>query len=148
MEWDYADRLKHTLNPFGEHFFVTYDAFSLLVTGTRDPLFNITSADNDYRVLAPAQITDPNLNCVAVAFDALGMAVKTAVMGKAGAGEGDTLDDPTSRLEYALLRFQAQQKAAFVHTFAREQHVTVDPASRIQESFSYSDGFGRVVQQK
>jgi RHS repeat-associated protein len=36
----------------------------------------------------------------------------------------------------------------FVHTFAREQHVTIDPASRIQESFTYSDGFGRVAMQK
>jgi len=30
----------------------------------------------------------------------MAMVVKTAVMGKAGAGEGDTLDDPTTRLEY------------------------------------------------
>jgi RHS repeat-associated protein len=138
------------VDPFGEHSFVTYDAFALLITGTRDPLFNTTSAENDYRVLSPSQVTDPNLNRVALAFDALGMVVKTAVMGKAGAApaEGDTLADPTMRLEYDLLRWQTQQKPSFVHTFAREQHVTVDPASRIQESFTYSDGFGRVAMQK
>jgi RHS repeat-associated protein len=138
------------IDPFGEHAFVTYDSFALLNTGTRDPLFNTTSADNDYRVLAPVQVTDPNLNRVAVAFDALGMVVKTAVMGKANAvpAEGDTLADPTTRLEYDLLRWQTQQKPVFVHTFAREQHVTIDPASRIQESFTYSDGFGRVAMQK
>jgi hypothetical protein len=118
------------IDPFGEHAFVTYDAFALLSTGTRDPLFNTTSAENDYRVLAAVQVTDPNLNRAAVAFDALGMVVKTAVMGKAGAGEGDTLDDPTTRLEYDLLRWQTQQNPVFVHTFAREQHVTIDPASR------------------
>jgi hypothetical protein len=55
--------------------------------------------------------------------------VKSAVMGKAGAGEGDTLADPTTRLEYDLLRWKTQQKPSFLHTFAREQHVTVDPAS-------------------
>jgi hypothetical protein len=117
------------IDPFGGHSFVTYDAFALLITGTRDPLFNITSAENDYRILGPFQITDPNLNRVAVAFDALGMVVKSAVMGKAGAGEGDTLADPTTRLEYDLLRWKTQQKPSFLHTFAREQHVTVDPAS-------------------
>jgi hypothetical protein len=60
------------IDPFGEHSFVTYDSFAVLITGTRDPLFNTTSAENDYRVLAPVQVTDPNLNRAAVAFDALG----------------------------------------------------------------------------
>jgi hypothetical protein len=37
---------------------------------------------NDYRVLQPALAMDPNRNCSEVRFDALGMVVGTAVMGK------------------------------------------------------------------
>ncbi len=44
-------------------------------------------------------MTDPNGNRTAVEIDALGMVVKSAVMGKAGSGDGDTLADPTARME-------------------------------------------------
>ena len=37
---------------------------------------------HDYRVLQPAMVMDPNRNRSAVAFDALGLVVGTAVMGK------------------------------------------------------------------
>jgi len=135
------------IDPFGNAASVTWDDFNLLPTSGTDALGNQTTSDNDYRVLAPAQVTDANLNRVAVAFDALGMVIATAVMGKAGAvpAEGDTLADPTTRLEYDLLRFQAQQKPVFVHTFAREQHAV---PTRFQETFAYSDGFGRIAMQK
>lgn len=55
--------------------------------GARDPAV----AGNDYRVLQPQRITDPNGNRTQVAFDALGMVVCTAVRGKRGQSEGDTL---------------------------------------------------------
>lgn len=134
------------IDPFGAHFFVTYDEHALLVTEARDPIGNLTRADIDYRVLAPRLMTDPNLNRTAVAFDALGMVVATAVMGKEGAGEGDTLEEPTTRLKYDLLRFQREQEPSFVHTFAREEHGSQN--TRFQETYTYSDGFGRVVMQK
>ena len=93
----------------------TYDVHTLVVRETRDPVGNVTTTDNDFRVLAPWMLTDPNRNRSAVAFNALGMVVRTAVMGKEGAGEGDTLDDPTTRLEYDLHRIQPEGKgqAAF-----------------------------------
>ena len=47
---------------------------------------------NDYRVLQPALLTDPNRNRTAVAIDTLGMVVATAAMGKAGNNEGDIID--------------------------------------------------------
>ncbi len=34
-----------------------------------------------------------------------------ALMGKAGAGEGDTLDDPTATFAYDLERFRAHRRA-------------------------------------
>ncbi|MDH4140640.1 MAG: transglycosylase SLT domain-containing protein, partial [Coriobacteriia bacterium] len=109
---------------------------------------NRVTAENDYRVLGPRLVTDANQNRTAVAFDALGMPVRTAVMGKEGASEGDTLDDPTTRVEYDLHRYARTQgtQPAFVHTFAREQHGPDNP--RWQESYSYTDGSGREVMRK
>jgi RHS repeat-associated protein len=132
-----------------QRYFAAYDAFSLLITDTRDPLGNVVHAENDYRVLAPSELTDPNLNRVAARFDALGMVERTAVMGKAtGPDEGDTLENPTTRLEYDLLRYENSAEPAFVHTFAREVHFAESAATRFQESFAYSDGFGRIAMQK
>jgi hypothetical protein len=70
---------------------VTYDDYDLLLLETRDALGNQVTVANDYRVLQPWQLTDPNGNRTAVAFDALGMVVGTAVMGKQGEAAGDSL---------------------------------------------------------
>jgi uncharacterized membrane protein len=83
---------------------VTYDGYNLLVSETRDPLGNrvtvgerdpagnLAAQGNDYRVLQPALVTDPNDNGAAVSFDALGLVVGTAVMGKTTENLGDSLD--------------------------------------------------------
>lgn len=132
---------------------------------------------------------DPNRNRSAVAFDALGMVVGTAVMGKPppAPAEGDSLDgfepdltdavtlrhldplaDPTdplsdphtilgratTRLVYDLFAYQrTNEKPAVVYTLARETHhadldLATGQQSKIQRSFSYSDGFGREIQKK
>jgi hypothetical protein len=72
---------------------VAYDDHRLLVVETHDPLDNTVRAQNDYRVLAPRLMTDPNGNRSEVAFDALGMVVATAVKGKVGQNLGDLLED-------------------------------------------------------
>ena len=133
-------------DPFGQTTTVTHDRYDLLAREVRDPLGNLVSADLDYRVLQPWQVYDPNRNRNAVCFDELGMTVATAVMGKEGAAEGDTLDDPTTKLLYDLHAWMDRRTPTFVHTFAREQHGSQNP--RWQESYSYSDGFGREIQKK
>jgi RHS repeat-associated protein len=134
-------------DPFNQQHLVAYDPFNLMVARTEDPLGNITQVVYDYRVLAPSLTTDANRNRVAVAFDALGRVIKTAVMGKSGENLGDTLDNPTTAFEYQLLRWQTSKEPAFVHARAREAH-GASPPPRFQESYTYSDGFGRVVMMK
>lgn len=89
--------------------FVSYDANDLLLLETRNALDNrITVGERnvdptqplvrrglDYRVLKPALVMDPNRNRSAVAFDALGMVVGTALMGKPEdlPRRGDLLDN-------------------------------------------------------
>jgi RHS repeat-associated protein len=190
-------------DPFGQSAVLDHDALDLLMRQTRDPLNNRIAVEaNDYRVLQPQLVSDPNRNRSEVAFDALGMVVGTAVMGKAAPGpvEGDSLagfvpdpsqsaldaffSDPveanptepkrsqatsvtrtllagaTSRIVYDLNRFArsrqahpnnpAQWQPAVAATIARETHVSDEDStpSRLQVSFSYSDGFGREIQKK
>jgi RHS repeat-associated protein len=107
-------------NPFGHNSFVDYDTNDLLIAETRDALDNrVTAAVNDYRVLQPRLISDPNQNQTEVAFDTLGMVVGTAIIGKNGAAEGDSLTgfiiDPT---------------AAQLHDFALAPRETFGSASQ------------------
>jgi hypothetical protein len=196
-------------DPFGYATNVTYDTddtkpqrnYNLLVVKTEDALGNIVTANNDYRVLQPELVTDPNGNRSQVAFDALGMVARTAVMGKKQEPDnhpkGDTLDkldkfedkfdsnltqaqlndfydadDPrvpavellkgaTTRIIYDLDRFRRTQQAnpkdstlwlpAYAATVVRENHESdlgPNEKSKVQVSFSYSDGFGREIQKQ
>ena len=73
---------------------------------TRDALGNRVTVDaNDYRVLQPRLVSDPNRNQTEVAFDTLGMVVGTAVMGKPlpAPAEGDSLTGFVADLTQAQL---------------------------------------------
>ena len=168
-------------NPFGQHSFVDHDPHDLLIRESRDTLDNrVTVLANDYRVLQPTEVQDPNGNRSEVALDVMGLVVATAVMGKASPApvEGDSLaglvTDPTaarlaafftaptaaasrallaqatSRIVYDLDRFMRTGEPPVAATIVRETHVSEEGGrpSRLQVSFSYSDGFGREIQTK
>jgi RHS repeat-associated protein len=165
-------------DPFKQSATVDYDApHDLLVIKTEDALQNAVQAANNYRTLQPRLITDPNGNRGEVAFDALGMVVATAVMGKMTQNFGDLLEDfeadlalkglkdfvadpapqaasllgkTTARIVYDLDRFMRCGQPPFASSLARETHFFDQGGeqTRIQISFSYSDGFGREIQTK
>ena len=60
--------------------------------------------ENDYYTLQPYRVIDANLNCTEVIFDALGMVVGKAVMGKSNMSEGDTLQDFNPYINYNTIR--------------------------------------------
>lgn len=112
---------------------VTYDTYDLLVEETRDALDNrvtvgernvnptqpLVRRAQDYRVLQPAVVMDPNRNRSAVAFDALGMVVGTAVMGKPAPDpvEGDSLNGFRTDLTQAEIdQFLANPKGPMAAT--------------------------------
>ena len=81
-------------DPFDHDSRVDFDDYDLLITETRDAVGNrVTVGANDYRVLHPRIVIDPNRNRTEVAFDTVGMVVATALMGKPlpAPVEGDTL---------------------------------------------------------
>jgi len=80
-------------DPFGNTTRLNYDEQDLYVVSSTDPRGNTFSVTQfDFRVLAPSELKDPNDNYSAVAFDALGMPVASAIMGKSRTESGDTLD--------------------------------------------------------
>lgn len=93
-------------DPFGQDNVVALDGYDLLLTEARDALGNrITVLVNDYRVLKPSLVSDPNRNQSAVAFDLLGLVVGTALMGKPAPApvEGDNLTGLVPELTLAEL---------------------------------------------
>jgi RHS repeat-associated protein len=188
---DPASTAAQELNTAREHFYlprkiadsfshnsrVDYDVHNLLVSRTTDAVGNTVAAVNDYRVLQPSQVTDPNGNRTRLAFDVLALVVATGVMGKPGENMGDLLEgfdpDPplvkiqefvsdwhaeaasllgkaTTRVLYDLDRYQRSGQPSFAVTLARETHFhdAGGAQTKIQVSFSYSDGLGRVIQKK
>jgi hypothetical protein len=142
-----------TQDPFGQVATVVYDRHRLLPVKTIDPLQNAVQIKNNYRVMQPQQITDPNGNRDQVVFDALGLVAGTAVMGKAPPAlpEGDSLAgftpdltpaeinhflaDPlgraaeslgtaTTRIIYDLERYRQSEQPVYAATLARETHVS------------------------
>ena len=89
------NQLTRVKSPLGDGttFANTYSYYDAL--GNR-----VTVNVNDYRVLQPRLVSDPNRNQTEVAFDMLGMVVGTAVMGKPlpALAEGDTLSGFVSDL--------------------------------------------------
>ncbi len=193
-------------DPFGQDTVVDFDPYDLLISETRDALDNRTSVDrNDYRVLQPSLVSDPNRNRTQVAFDILGLVSGTAVMGKPGENLGDSLEDfiidpnqaqidhllaqpreaspgdlqhgpqrgratplvhqllgkASSRVIYDPDRFNRSRQdfpgepekwqPPVAATIIRDVHVSdlaAGEQSPLQISFSYSDGFGREIQNK
>jgi RHS repeat-associated protein len=176
-------------DPFDQVTTISYDNYDLLMLESEDPLHNKVTAGerdeydvitnkNDYRVLQPTLITDPNRAVSEALFDGPGMVVATAIH-KGDVGDSlqgvqadltqqqidDFFTDPggqavtrlgpaTTRIIYDMDRYYQTgnpDRPPFAATIARETHVS-DPVPadglKVQISFSYSDGFGREIQTK
>lgn len=130
-------------DPLGAQATLVRDAHKLMTVSSTDPLGNVTAHQIDYRRLGPAMTTDPSGNRVAAQVDALGAVSAITAMGKAGAGEGDTLANPTVRIERDRTAWIDRQAPVSARSFQREQHGAANP--RFQEQVAYSDGSGAVI---
>ncbi len=190
QELDFASKhffLPHLFrDPFGNTTIVVYDSsktdplrnHNLLLIKTSDPLYNAVSAQNNYRVLQPEKITDPNGSISEVLFNAFGFVVATAIH-KDSIGDSlevtganltlkeinDFFDDPTSHsktllgtnstyIVYDIDSYRLSHnvdKPPYAASIARETHASdLVPKEKlkVQINFSYSDGFGREIQKK
>jgi RHS repeat-associated protein len=95
-------RVRRMIDAFGTRR-DTYDDYDLLPVDAIDAVGNSHAARNDYRVLSADLVTDPNGNRAQVLFDALGHVVASAVRGKTGTADGDTLDGVVADLDPDVL---------------------------------------------
>ncbi|MBS1581381.1 MAG: VCBS repeat-containing protein, partial [Bacteroidetes bacterium] len=139
---------------YGSETVITYDPYQFFPTSVMDPLYMVTYAAYDYRVMQPFGVLDPNENATFFAFTPLGLMHKTALMGKFAAPEGDTLAVPGVLLEYDLFAFMRRGEPVWVKTTQREHHVNApysgtmppDEFNATIVAVEYSDGFGRQLQ--
>ncbi|WP_271589181.1 SpvB/TcaC N-terminal domain-containing protein [Bradyrhizobium sp. CCBAU 53415] len=113
--------------PFEQNSSVDFDAYDLLIAGTRDALGNRITVDTiDYRVMQPSSVSDANRNRTQVVFDTLGMVVGTAVMGKPLPAplEGDSLHGFVTDLTQADLDGFFDAPDPHSSTAALLQHAT------------------------
>lgn len=109
---------RRFVDPFGNTATLAYDPYDYLPVQMNDAVGNSVAAQNDYRVLQPALLTDPNGNRTAACFDSLGMVAGTAVMGKASESLGDSFATFTADLTQQQL--DAFYNAADPHTAAAD----------------------------
>jgi len=133
-------------DPYNNTYTTTYDAHALLTVSSADPLGNTTTVEHDYRLLAPWQLTTPNGNRTQAAFDILGFVEKTAIMGKTGDSDGDTLLAPTSTFEYDLFEWQTTGAPNWAKSRVRETHA--DPNTAWLEQRTYFSGGGGALMVK
>ncbi|MGX1494958.1 SpvB/TcaC N-terminal domain-containing protein [Streptomyces tendae] len=128
----------------------TLDRYHLLpnqVQVTQAPWMEVRAV-NDYRILGPVQLTDPNRNRSAVRYDALGRVAASALMGKEGARQGDTLDDPTTRTEYEDFAWLDHGTPTFTRTFHRVRHASEPGPVEWRQGITYVNGNGGTAMSK
>ncbi|HEX5554417.1 MAG TPA: SpvB/TcaC N-terminal domain-containing protein, partial [Chitinophagaceae bacterium] len=161
---------------FGEKTRLTYDAYSLLLIQTEDPLHNKTVAEAiDYRILQVARIKDMNNNFGEIISDELGMVIATSVYGKESDGiHGDAplsayniiapadlaevITDPqkflqqaTSFFYYDLFSWMDRAQPVCFANAARETHISElqeGQSSRVFSSVAYLNGMQQTLQMK
>jgi len=94
---------RREVDAFGAVRRTDLDAYDLLAVRAVDAVGNVQGAVNDYRVLEPSEVIDPNENRAQVAFDCLGHVVGSAVMGKRDEQLGDSLDGFVADLDDATV---------------------------------------------
>jgi RHS repeat-associated protein len=156
---------------FGNLTKILYDRYKLHAARVIDAINNEMNAVINYRTLLHYKIKDYNDNVSGVRYDEFGIVTNTFIMGKTGELKGDwmdplsiessPLDQPGSLLEYEFRYFETKGLLPDrTKSTVRENHYYIDKGngsnnppqttlnSKIQESYSYSNGSGIEVLKK
>jgi RHS repeat-associated protein len=143
--------IKMKRDPLEHDTAISYDVYDFRPTQVTDPVGLTARVVYDYRVLQPREVTDPNGNQTTFTYTPLGLLESTAVMGKAGAHEGDTPAVPGTRMIYDFHAFDSRRQPISVHTIQRVYHVSetavpLPERDETIEKIEFSDGCGRLLQ--
>ena len=132
-------------DPLGREIAFGCDAYDYLRTQVTDAAGLTAEAKHDYRALQPELLTDPNGNRTRFAYTPLGLLESITLLGKAGAGEGDSAR-ASRRFDYDFASTPiSAHTTLFVH-HDTEPGLSADQLGEAVEKVEYSDGFGRLVQ--
>jgi RHS repeat-associated protein len=150
-KFDSVGNMSAAKDAFGRESQITFDRFGLMPEATTDAVGLVTRATNDYRVLQPSRTTDPNGNSTCYRFTALGLLYKLWLEGSNG--EGGTEARPNTRFDYHLrswldTRGGPSPQPIYVHVSRREHNASEGISDAVLEHREYSDGFGRLVQER
>lgn len=132
---------------------------------------NESIAVNDYRTLSGKYMRDANQNWAAVETDALGVVIKSAVMGKVDGAdrhtppsddalsEGDNLNNPSSLMDYRFYQAPTETQPVSparvsTRTFTQHFSQSLTPRENLNsyldfiDQYEYTDGSGEVVMVK
>ena len=167
--------LENLQNPFEAETSISYDSYCLMPVATVDAVGNRLAAELDYRVLQIKGLTDFNDNVSEALFDPLGVVEVLSLYGSdAGRERGDQplasyarqkepvldellaqphayLQGATSFFHYDYLAWKDRKQAVYTLELQRETHQSELPSgtrSSLKISLAYSDGFGRMLQEK
>jgi hypothetical protein len=162
---------KVFVDPFGSETVVEYDQDLFLLMKITDAMGNTTTIANNYRVLKPHLMTDPNLNVYSVVFDELGVPIGFAEMvgsldrplnslksfqvNPDSTKVNEFLLHPNLELGLQLLQgvssrsiYDLKHDGVVLAQIQREIDAIEDGVGNIQICFSYFSSFGQVVQTK
>ena len=147
----------------------TFDRWHLLKRSVTDALGNHTSVSNDYRVLQPHRLSDPNDSVTDLHFDTHGLVVASAIEGHRGEtrdilvqNKSYEIADPTNFFADPISQRKALVGAATTRilydplayfrsspgspnpvwscVLARQKHVYQDANSEVEVTFAFTDG--------
>ena len=125
----------------------TPDRYWLLPVSVRDPAGLETTVAPHYRTGQPALLVDPNGTKHYARYHPLGMLSLAYQVGLDG--RGGTEERPETIHQYDLSAFRKTPgQPISVHTVRRVHYASDGISDEVIEAWEYSDGFGRVVQQR
>jgi RHS repeat-associated protein len=128
------------------------DRYWLFVARTVDAVGLETAVTHNYRVGKPSAITDVNGNRKFMQYNATGLPTSTWAASANGT-KGGTVDKPDIQYSYDLDAYHRSRttpnpQPASVRTTKRVWHSKDNFSEETLETVEYSDGFGRVIQQR
>ncbi|MEA2202514.1 MAG: hypothetical protein QOI89_3149, partial [Solirubrobacteraceae bacterium] len=135
-----------TRDALGNETRLTPDIHWLAPVSVRDPAGLETVVTPHYRTSQPELITDPNGTENHFRYHPLGML--TAAFRAGTDGRAGTEDRPEITHAYDMAAFCEAGRPISVHTAQRVHFASDGISDELIESWGYSDGFGRVVQER
>lgn len=140
-----------TQDALGHQTEIAFDQYWLLPMRVIDSAGLETHADYNYRILQPDTMTDPNGHTTHIRYTPLGQVSKRFLQSRTRGGGSAAQPEVSYTYDfraYERTRDQDKPQPIFTHETRRIHHASSSRSDETIESRSYSDGFGRLIQER